>query len=424
MKRIVIICLMFAVVAFANAQLKVFSNGRVGIGRDLTSYSNSLLNVGIDGNSGYAASFRGSLNGIYIDNSGDTPYRYGMRIRNRIANDTTTVGLYIVPSSSISTNSSNSGIRSLGGYSQKSNFGVFGGLMGVSNNQMTSGVGVYGSATSLSTILSIYKGLYAGFFNGDVRVTGDIYGTILTPTSTSSMATRGASNAISLEEENIGERLSRVQTLQVEMPLDEHEELLSNYAEMDMNEDCEEPETFIPRNRKNIASYKYELAADQLKEFFPNLVAEDMNGNVSINYIEMIPLLLQYINELNTKIQKLESASGLSKEVSNSSSFSSKSRGEVTSISEEKYTPIASLEQNNPNPFSESTIIKMTIPSSVRSATLQIYDMSGNSVCQKVIGERDEVSITISSVDLGTGMYLYALIADGKVISTKRMIVK
>lgn len=81
MKRIVIICLMFAVVAFANAQLKVFSNGRVGIGSGVTEHPNSMLNVGTSGFYDYAASFRGPRYGIYIENSGAASYRYGMQIK-------------------------------------------------------------------------------------------------------------------------------------------------------------------------------------------------------------------------------------------------------------------------------------------------------------------------------------------------------
>ena len=51
-----------------------------------------------------------------------------------------------------------------------------------------------------------------------------------------------------------------------------------------------------------------------------------------------------------------------------------------------------------------------------------IYDMSGKQIKQININERGKTSVNITSEGLAAGMYLYSLIADGKVISTKRMI--
>lgn len=43
----------------------------------------------------------------------------------------------------------------------------------------------------------------------------------------------------------------------------------------------------------------YGLAADQVREVFPELVIEDEHGDPCINYVEMVPLLVQTIKELN-----------------------------------------------------------------------------------------------------------------------------
>ncbi len=55
-----------------------------------------------------------------------------------------------------------------------------------------------------------------------------------------------------------------------------------------------------------MASLGYGLAADQLRKVYPELVYEDQNGNMSINYIEMIPLLVQAINELKAEVEELK----------------------------------------------------------------------------------------------------------------------
>lgn len=56
----------------------------------------------------------------------------------------------------------------------------------------------------------------------------------------------------------------------------------------------------------SLSAVQYGLAADQLKKVYPELVYEDAQGNVSINYIELVPLLVQSINELSQKVAALE----------------------------------------------------------------------------------------------------------------------
>ena len=67
-----------------------------------------------------------------------------------------------------------------------------------------------------------------------------------------------------------------------------------------------EPERYL-------SPIQYGLDADQLKAVYPELVYEDDNGNVSINYVEMVPLLVQSIKELSTKVEMLEQQVGVQK---------------------------------------------------------------------------------------------------------------
>ena len=83
---------------------------------------------------------------------------------------------------------------------------------------------------------------------------------------------------------------------------------------------------------------------------------------------------------------------------------------------------VLSLSQNIPNPFSEQTSIEVSVPESIHAAFLFIYDMSGKQIKRIDIMERGAISICITSEGLTEGMYLYSLIADGKVAGTKKMI--
>ena len=46
--------------------------------------------------------------------------------------------------------------------------------------------------------------------------------------------------------------------------------------------------------------------AQDLEAIFPHLVSKDEKGYASINYIELIPVLIKSIQELDTKIKELE----------------------------------------------------------------------------------------------------------------------
>ena len=158
----------------------------------------------------------------------------------------------------------------------------------------------------------------------------------------------------------------------------------------------------------------YGLDAEQLSEVYPDLVYENEDGTKSINYVEMVPLLVQAIKELSSELTELKGTS--SKKV--------KGKKETTSIEE----PIAEvdmvrMDQNKPNPFSESTVIKLNIPKDTKSATIFIYDLSGKQVKSIPISERGKTDITVYASDLTPGMYIYNLVVDGQVKVTRKMIV-
>ena len=80
------------------------------------------------------------------------------------------------------------------------------------------------------------------------------------------------------------------------------------------------------------------------------------------------------------------------------------------------------LFQNIPNPFNVNTEIKYFLPENTTSASINIYDLNGRPVKKIDINETGMSKITIHGAELKPAMYLYALIADGIEVDTKRMI--
>jgi len=88
----------------------------------------------------------------------------------------------------------------------------------------------------------------------------------------------------------------------------------------------------------------------------------------------------------------------------------------------EKQSTGGALFQNNPNPFSSSTKIQIELPEVTRRASLIIYNLEGKQLKNIQVNERGTATVKISGSELNPGMYLYTLIADGKVVDTKRLI--
>ncbi len=90
----------------------------------------------------------------------------------------------------------------------------------------------------------------------------------------------------------------------------------------------------------------------------------------------------------------------------------------------ENITNGSSLDQNIPNPFTEKTQINYAVASSVKNASISIFDMQGAllKTFDQLTVKEGKGSLTINGMEFKAGMYLYSLIVDGKETDTKRMI--
>jgi hypothetical protein len=80
------------------------------------------------------------------------------------------------------------------------------------------------------------------------------------------------------------------------------------------------------------------------------------------------------------------------------------------------------LYQNNPNPFSVSTTINYFLDEKATNAAIYIFDMQGTLLKTINLTTTGKGNIVINGGELNAGMYMYSLVANGKEIDTKRMI--
>jgi hypothetical protein len=202
----------------------------------------------------------------------------------------------------------------------------------------------------------------------------------------------------------------------------------------------------------------YGFIAQDVESILPELVSENIHpaqfdslGNVtipavsykSLNYQAFISILAKglqeqqtelnekdsIINELNTRLTNLENClSALLPvlcQISNSSIVqnSEETAREIQQAIDVHLSDKSAiiLNQNVPNPFAERSVISFVIPETVEKAQIIFYDAQGKLINAVDINERGEGQLNVFASDLSTGIYTYSLVADGKVVATKRM---
>lgn len=377
MKRQIILSLLGLVALHTSAQITTYSNGHVGIART-TGSSSALLSVGnrADLNGNYSI-HTFSFNNVTTSgfNSGvdgwayrETPYSSGRAFGTR--------GM-------------------AGNFTSGYNYGVLGGLMGNNN-----GAGIYGT---IDNIVGTYvPGKYAGYFAGEVYATDKITAKEVYVPSDIRLKT----NIVSLSDSKDTGMLNDI----LGMNVIEYNLKTVVYPEIGDTISAEKEVKLIPEKE---GKRYIGLSAQELQKIYPDLVSEGQDGYLAVNYIELVPVLIRSIQELHQEIETLRA---------NVEIAQAGAKATTLSIDNAKYNN-AVLYQNNPNPFTEQTVIKFDLPSEFSGdAYICIFNMQG--LLKKQIEVKENMkSVTIDRGELGAGMYIYSLIVNNKEIASKRMII-
>ena len=377
------------------AQLKVTSDGKVGIG--ITTTPISKLAVGTVGDLTFPNYFHSDNNTVHISSTGIysnmgnavTPLYLSMQATSsRIY-----FGLLVYASKSASSSSGRStGISAEAGNATSGyNVGVAG-LLNGSNY----GAGIFGSSSGGGFYID---GLYAGYFNGNVKITGTVNGTVI-----GSSDVRLKQNVTELGSGNRGDR-AVLNTISSLNPISYNFKQV--YAELPPSDTLQAQVGMFDENSTVFRKKHFGLIAQDLQKVYPDLVYENDNGYLSINYTEIIPLLIQSVKELKEEVDLLSAALAGVRSATPNDIFAEASS--------------AVLYQNAPNPFSDRTEIKFSLPENAVNALIYIFNMQGTLIRQIPVNARQS-SILINGSELVSGMYLYSLIINGKEIDTKKMI--
>lgn len=305
------------------------------------------------------------------------------------------------------------------------------GVAGMASNGNNGDVGVYGEASNGETCIGVQGiahdggfsiGVYgkaftgtgptwAGYFDGDVYATGLYY------FSDSLLKTniRPVTNAGSL--------LSRVQVKSYVFDT-------TNFPSMN-----------LPHGNQ------YGVIAEEIERVLPELVKTSASPNMinggtpngqsislkAVNYAGLIPLLIansqeqrSVIDSLQARLKQLEESFLALSQTVNSCCNATRPKtlpGNPSTIDLDLGASNSIiLNQNDPNPFAEETKIGYNIPEDVQKAEIIFYDNKGRVLKTIVINERGTGTIRVFASNLSSGIYTYSLIADNKLIDTKKMV--
>lgn len=386
MRRTLLTISLCALALSASAQFKVQSTGTYYI--TCETGGRSGINLTALGTSGSSSSLYGGLFTAVASTK-------AIGFQGTATSATTSIGLF---------GSANTATKALG-------------ILGaVNQNSITKGAGVYGTVYSNDTGSALTSGIYAGFFRGNVKATGSIVagstiqGTFLGESASSSNSSEGGQSlrGVSVANSLSGLHVTSYQKERPVIPVEE-EEAFDLEGDTDSRGETPEPDVM---DEQFYAKSHYALDADRLEEIFPDLVYVNKDGSKVINYVEMIPLLVQSINELQEEINDLKGQSSGRKVAA--------ARGTTgidnSSISQNR------LYQNTPNPFKETTTIRFTLADDARDAYICIFDMTGKPV-KKLPVTASMDSVSFGGYEIGEGMFLYSLIVNEHEIDTKRMII-
>jgi hypothetical protein len=117
--------------------------------------------------------------------------------------------------------------------------------------------------------------------------------------------------------------------------------------------------------------------------------------------------LVDLISQLTDRLDKMERILGINNNGLNSNSVLLSS---------------AKLYQNSPNPFNQTTLINYYVPESSGSAVIQVIDMNGKMIKSVSLNSKGNGQLTLETSQLTAGAYTYSLFIDGNLIDTKKMI--
>lgn len=299
-----------------------YSLGKVGIGTTGPLSTLSINGAGDLGRTIHASHTSSQTYGTAIygicEQASTNSYRTGIWGHATIATSGSSLSRGIIGSSYVSnvlTTGKSCGVEGIAGNATTGyNYGVWGFLTG-SNN----GAAIY--AMTPGQTESSVPGIYAGYFRGKVYLGGDVGINVESPSCALDISgTAKVSGVVITSDErlkkditDINNNLAMVSKLRgVSYFLKSPNEVNSSLRTLSINTVKSDTSQQVTESKMmKIDSELYSrqhigFLAQDVQKVFPEIVYEDKDGILSVDYISLIPVLVESMKELNEKVEKLQ----------------------------------------------------------------------------------------------------------------------
>lgn len=158
------------------------------------------------------------------------------------------------------------------------------------------------------------------------------------------------------------------------------------------------------------------LIAQEVETVLPEVVRTLPDGHKGIMYSDLVGILVEGLKDLSTQVETLQ------QEIAELKGTDKKDNRKAAP-NENKQKVEAYLYQNTPNPFNQTTEIAYRLSDACTDASLCIYNLNGQQLkSYQLPTNAHSDKITVSASELTPGMYIYALLIDGQMIDSKRMV--
>ncbi len=281
-----------------HAQLTVADDNNVGIGETTPA---SELSINGEGN---------TYSTLYVENntttssqrcaqfnksaSGDNGSDYSFSVWGHIAHNGgyKLVGAQFQATSSTQTNYRTFGLRGIAGNGISGyNYGVFGYLYGTRN-----GAAVFGCINGSEVGIS---GRYAGYFTDEVKIAGHL--TVDGFTNNSDITLKKDVRPLKLEDSNQLVKLKNLTAIKYKFKTPAELNSIPPEVADTMKIDPRTKEYTEDRYTKDQIGF----SAQEVQQFYPELVKKGQDGYLSVNYIGLIPVLVEAIKEQDESVNDL-----------------------------------------------------------------------------------------------------------------------
>lgn len=173
--------------------------------------------------------------------------------------------------------------------------------------------------------------------------------------------------------------------------------------------------------------------ASQATGYTSSIVNAPSNSNdpYSLNYAEIVVPLVKAVQQLDSTNKALQSqlsalqtkvSGGLLRRASTQDNSSDQTKVQPIAIEVTLSSKSIVLDQNQPNPFKEQTIITYFIPDDAKNVKIIFTDSRGNIMKDVSITEKGNGQLNVYAQDLSSGIYTYNIVVDGVSIDSKKMV--